>query len=91
MTRLSGTAPKVPADCACRDDDPSGINVVLVGGPGDFLETARFRRAGQADEKVKVLHKSGYEHFERTMEHYRLEGGCQGLIFRWTTRTMIAE
>ncbi|WP_449061914.1 DUF5988 family protein [Planomonospora algeriensis] len=67
------------------------MNVFLLGGPLDFPEAARFRRLDRADEKVKVPYRSGYEHFERTEEHYHLEGDCQGLIYRWTTRTRIAE
>jgi hypothetical protein len=90
MTQLPDSVREVLANCAI-DDEPDGLNIVLVGGPGDFPDAARFRYANPADEKVKIPHRSGYEHFERTTEHYHLDDECQGLVFRWTTRTRIAE
>lgn len=79
------------ATCGFCADESHGTNVVLVGGPREFPDAARYRQIGSADQKVKVAYRSGYEHFERTSEHFSLEDDCQGLIFRWTTRTRIAE
>ncbi|GGL11959.1 hypothetical protein Sme01_68410 [Sphaerisporangium melleum] len=90
MTHIQETH-EAPAGCAISADGGYDVNIVLVGGPADFLDTARFRLAGTEDQKVKILHKSGYEHFERTAEHYHMDGDCQGLIYRWTTSTRIAE
>jgi len=66
------------------------VDVVLEGGPRDFPESQRVRKAQPIDYKIKVGHRNGYEHFERAGEccHH---GGTQPVVFRWTTRTSIAE
>jgi hypothetical protein len=91
VTLVPGSIREVPADCTISDHGPYDVNVFLLGGPPDFPDAARSRRLDRADGKVKIPYRSGYEHFERTEEHYHLEGDCQGLIYRWTTRTRIAE
>jgi hypothetical protein len=42
------------------------------------------------DEKIKIPHYGGYEHFERIggLDEMSM---AQQVIFRWTTRTEIAE
>ncbi|WP_219471021.1 DUF5988 family protein [Nonomuraea rhizosphaerae] len=91
MTLVSDSMREALADCVISDYGPYDVNIFLLGGPTDFPEKFRFKRLTRADEKVKIPYRSGYEHFERTEEHYHLEGDCQGLIYRWTTRTKIAE
>ncbi|MFD0689612.1 DUF5988 family protein [Actinomadura fibrosa] len=77
-------------------NDPNGKasplaaeDVVLVGGPVDLPEAARRTRARDG-ETVKILHRGGYEHFERDEQ----SGGPDPdapRVFRWTMRTRIAE
>ncbi len=66
------------------------IRAVLTGGPASIPETSRIQAVGPYDEKIKIPHHGGYEHFERASE---LAGNVsvQDLIFRWTARTEIAE
>jgi hypothetical protein len=66
------------------------VDVVLEGGPGDLPDSERHRRATTQEEKVKVAHRGGYEHFERTSEVSSVFGEPR-LVFRWTTRTRMAE
>lgn len=91
MTASPDLARQASPGCPVIDDSPYGIDIVLVGGPDDFHEGARHRQADRAEIKVKIQHRNGYEHFERTTEHFHTEDDCQGLIFRWTTSTKIAE
>ncbi|SBT43446.1 DUF5988 family protein [Micromonospora narathiwatensis] len=65
------------------------IEAVLVGGPNDLPVTARTQRLPRDGQKVKIHHRGGYEHFER-------DGGSSAtspspVVFRWTTRTRVAE
>ena len=64
--------------------------VRLEGGPGDFPEELRERRGPIAEGKIKIEYHGGYEHFERTDESIDPASG-QGIVFRWTRRTRIAE
>jgi hypothetical protein len=57
------------------------VDVVLEGGPSDLPDGERRRRIPAGDLKVKVRHRGGHEHFERTDDG----------VYRWTTRTKIAE
>jgi hypothetical protein len=61
--------------------EPADVDVVLEGGPNDLPAEARKRRVPAGDQKVKVEHCGGYEHFERS--------GAG--VYRWTARTKIAE
>jgi hypothetical protein len=63
------------------------ISAVLVGGPTDLPVSARTVRVDPAEPTVKIVHRGGYEHFERDSE----VGGDAAVVFRWTTRTRIAE
>ncbi|MEH1125577.1 DUF5988 family protein [Micromonospora sp. CPCC 206061] len=59
----------------------------LEGGPNDFPDELRAHRGSDTDEyKIKVEHRGGYEHFERTDER-----DAEAVVYRWTTRTRIAE
>ena len=63
------------------------IDLVLVGGPADLPLTERIRRVAQLDEKIKIEHRGGYEHFVRTGITY----GDGRMVYEWVTRTRIAE
>jgi hypothetical protein len=66
------------------------IDVLLEGGPADIPAAARVRRVDAGDEKVKLPHRGGHEHFERTDER-RWQDGVARVLFRWTVRTRVAE
>lgn len=66
------------------------ISVHLEGGPADLPPERRIQYITGEQDKVKVRHNGGHEHFERTEEHRPDEHGPV-LIYRWTTRTRIAE
>jgi hypothetical protein len=70
----------------------SYVQAVLEGGPPSIPQSLRTQTVTPLDEKIKIPHYGGYEHFER------VSGDCpdemsmaQQIIFRWTTRTEIAE
>jgi hypothetical protein len=63
------------------------IDATLIGGPTDFPECWRCRRVAPDADVVKVEHVGGYEHFVRDGAH--LDDGPA--VFRWSTRTKIAE
>lgn len=65
------------------------IQAVLVGGPSDLPATVRSQRLPPDGQKVKVHHRGGYEHFER--ETAAVAGSPDPVVFRWTTRTRVAE
>jgi Family of unknown function (DUF5988) len=66
------------------------VNAVLLGGPISFPETERRQQVPAEENKIKIPHMGGYEHFHR-------EDGELGtaedlpLIFNWAMRTKIAE
>jgi Family of unknown function (DUF5988) len=62
----------------------------LEGGPGDFPEELRVHHGQTGDDRIKIEHRGGYEHFERTDEHVE-PGHGPAIVFRWTERTRIAE
>lgn len=66
------------------------VRAVLEGGPASMPTASRIQTVGPHDEKVKVPHYGGYEHFERAGE---LDENVahQEVVFRWTMRTEIAE
>ncbi|MEV0901804.1 DUF5988 family protein [Actinoplanes sp. NPDC049802] len=65
------------------------VDVVLEGGPDNLPTELRTVKVDPADEKVKVPHHGGYEHFERAADADSGNGGP--VAFRWTMRTRIAE
>jgi uncharacterized protein DUF5988 len=69
--------------------DPDKVEAVLAGGPRDLPAALRHRRASRTDTKIKILHRGGYEHFERAED--RPDGEQRPLVFTWTTRTKPAE
>jgi hypothetical protein len=65
---------------------------VLVGGPTDIPDDVRACRVGAEDRRLKVVRLGGYEHFERVEGDGRADGPNDGpVVFRWVTRTKIAE
>jgi hypothetical protein len=74
-----------------NDDTTSLVEVVLEGGPTDMSHADRRRQASPGDERIKVRHGGGYEHFERTDERAADGGGSHPVIYRWVTRTRVAE
>jgi hypothetical protein len=63
---------------------------VLVGGPASIPKALRTQTVKPLEQKIKIPHYGGYEHFERTG---RLEENTssQQIVFRWTARTEVAE
>ncbi|WP_405111558.1 DUF5988 family protein [Micromonospora sp. NBC_01405] len=103
MTDSSDSATVVrTADRIVNDDDRSAwsarvpiggdaatiIDVVLEGGPTNLPAEQRSHRISPAEDKIKVSHYGGYEHFERDTVRVADE---LPVVFRWTGRTRIAE
>ncbi|MFD7921930.1 DUF5988 family protein [Streptomyces sp. NPDC059740] len=65
-------------------------NVLLRGGPAALTETDRLRHVENRDERVRVRHGSGFEHFEATEETVMTDQGHLQ-VFEWSYRTRIAE
>jgi hypothetical protein len=78
------------ADIIQAHDGASTIEAILEGGPDGLALTHRRCRVVEADDKIKVPYLGGYEHFERTSEYTDHEGAPRR-VYRWTTRTKIAE
>ena len=69
----------------CDDLGDVSIHAVLEGGPSDLPAEARHCRLPVPDTKIKVPHNGGYEHFEREIDD------STPAVYRWTTRTRVAE
>ena len=70
---------------------PSGrepVEVALEGGPADVPRTLRVMHDVVSAGKIKIPRNGGYEHFERVGAAAD-PGGPP--LFRWTTRTKVAE
>ncbi|GAA4464179.1 DUF5988 family protein [Phytohabitans houttuyneae] len=72
-------------DAMSNGDDRVIIQVVLEGGPATLPSELRTHRVASVDDKVKVPHQGGYEHFE-----YEGAAGDR-TVYRWTGRTRVAE
>jgi hypothetical protein len=70
-------------------DHEGMVDVVLIGGPGDLPDTLRATRiaAAKSRTKIKIEHRSGYEHFEPATE----ASSSGPLVFHWAGSTKIAE
>jgi hypothetical protein len=71
------------------------VRAVLEGGPASFPEAWRVQAVGPQEEKIKIPHYGGYEHFERVggLDGNGLDGNgaCREVVFVWTMRTEMAE
>jgi hypothetical protein len=68
----------------------NSVQAVLEGGPATIPNASRVRAVSPVDEKIKLPHYGGYEHFERTGSLVE-DTSCRQIIFRWTMRTELAE
>lgn len=66
------------------------IQAILEGGPESIPETSRLQTVSPLDEKIKLPHRGGYEHFERVGWRDQHPSGLR-LNYRWVMRTEIAE
>jgi hypothetical protein len=66
------------------------VRAMLEGGPATIPVASRTRTVGPHDEKIKLPHYGGYEHFERSGEPGE-NAGDREVVFRWTMRTEMAE
>jgi hypothetical protein len=69
---------------------PDLIDVIFEGGPDGAAGRARVDRASAARGTIKIQRHGGYEHFERVGGQTDPDGGGTP-VFRWTSRTAIAE
>jgi Family of unknown function (DUF5988) len=68
----------------------NSIQAALEGGPATIPKASRLQTVNPLEEKVKLPHHGGYEHFERTGSLVE-DTSCQQIIFRWSMRTEMAE
>jgi hypothetical protein len=61
------------------------VDVVLEGGPATFPAAERTRRGHVDEDRIKVPFYGGHEHFER------VDGRQRPVVYRWVTRTRLAE
>jgi hypothetical protein len=66
-------------------------NVVLEGGPAGITPGAVLdgRPLGDND-RLKIPHQGGYEHFER-LDGEGVDTGVDTAVYRWVARTKVAE
>jgi hypothetical protein len=77
-------------DMAAGTAEITAVQAILQGGPGSIPAASRIKEVGPLEEKVKLPHYGGYEHFERMMSLVE-DPSCRQVIFRWTMRTEVAE
>jgi hypothetical protein len=70
--------------------DHDVVTAVLEGGPLDFPEAARKCLARLDDATIKIQHMGGHEHFQRVGAGAPADHAGP-VVYRWTTRTRIAE
>jgi hypothetical protein len=66
------------------------VKVRLEGGPKDLPDDLRVQEVPAGFSKIKIRYGCGYEHFERTEDLLHGHDG-PATIYRWTTRTRVAE
>jgi len=66
------------------------LRAILHGGPESIPDESRVQLVSPLDAKIKLPHHGGYEHFERIAALGDI-GVSDEIIFRWTTRTEMAE
>ncbi|MEH1014233.1 DUF5988 family protein [Micromonospora sp. CPCC 206060] len=75
-----------PADQVAAARRIDGVSVVLEGGPAGLPRTLVVTAPLAAEGRLRISHHGGYEHFERVFTP-----GGRSNVFRWTSRTKIAE
>lgn len=65
------------------------VHAFLEGGPASIPQMSRLCLVNPDDQKIKIPHHGGYEHFERVSMSD--EDIAPQIIFRWTMRTKVAE
>jgi Family of unknown function (DUF5988) len=68
----------------------NSVRAILHGGPDNIPNETRVRLVSSLDEKIKLPHYGGYEHFERSTM-LDVNGISEEIVFRWTSRTEVAE
>jgi Family of unknown function (DUF5988) len=68
----------------------NSVQAILEGGPTTIPASSRVQEVGPFDEKVKLPHYGGYEHFERIGSPIE-DTSRQQIIYRWCMRTELAE
>lgn len=65
----------------------------LHGGPESIPYEKRVQLVSPLDDKIKLPHYGGYEHFERIADlgTNSTNGTSEEIAFLWTTRTEVAE
>jgi hypothetical protein len=66
------------------------VRAILYGGPESIPNETRVQLVSPLEEKIKLPHYGGYEHFER-IAAIDTSGTLEGITFHWTMRTEIAE
>ena len=70
--------------------DQNSVRAILEGGPAGIPEPSRVQMVSPLNEKIKIPHCGGYEHFERIGEPG--DGDlAREVVFRWAMRTKVAE
>ena len=75
---------------AMIDSTVKPLRAMLHGGPESIPDESRVQLVGPLDEKIKLPHCGGYEHFERIVA-LDASGVSEEIIFGWTMRTEMAE
>lgn len=68
----------------------NSVRAILLGGPLTIPDEKRVQLVSPLDEKVKLPHYGGYEHFER-IAAFDASAIAAEIAFYWTMRTEIAE
>ena len=63
---------------------------VLQGGPEGIPDASRLQVVSPVDDKIKIVHYGGHEHFART-DLLDESGSSPQIVFRWAKRTEMAE
>ena len=66
------------------------VRAVLHGGPENIPNETRVQLVSPLEEKIKLPHYGGYEHFER-ISVIDTSGILEEITFHWTMRTEMAE
>ncbi len=70
--------------------EANSVWAVLVGGPASIPKALRTQTVKPIEQKIKIPHYGGYEHFERTVGLDEITSS-EKVVFRWTMRTELAE